>query len=73
MLSDALIYLSNSKTARKLVRSAPGARQMARRFAAGETIEDGINATRQLNQAGMSVTLDYLGESVSNRSEAVAA
>ncbi|HEY0672409.1 MAG TPA: proline dehydrogenase family protein [Longimicrobiales bacterium] len=46
---------------------------MARRFAAGETIEDGINATRQLNQAGMSVTLDYLGESVSNRSEAVAA
>ncbi|HET9440230.1 MAG TPA: proline dehydrogenase family protein [Longimicrobiales bacterium] len=73
MLSDALIYLSNSKTARKFVRHAPGARQMARRFAAGETIEDGIDATRQLNQAGMSVTLDYLGESVSNRSEAVAA
>ncbi len=73
MLSDALIYLSNSKTARNFVRRAPGARQLARRFAAGETIEDGINATRALNQAGMSVTLDYLGESVSNREEARAA
>lgn len=73
MLSDALIYLSNSKTARNFVRRAPGARQLARRFAAGETIEDGINATRALNQSGVSVTLDYLGESVSNREEARAA
>jgi proline dehydrogenase len=73
VLSDALIYLSNSKTARNFVRHAPGARQMARRFAAGETIADGIAATRALNQAGASVTLDYLGESVSSRAEAKAA
>ena len=73
MLSDLLIYLSNSKTARNLVRNAPGARHMARRFAAGETIEDGIAAARELNRNGAMVTLDYLGESVTNREEARAA
>ena len=70
MLRDTLIYLSGSSTARRFVRSAPGARTMARRFVAGETIEDGIAATREINKHGMSVTLDYLGESVNNRDEA---
>ncbi|MEX2284752.1 MAG: proline dehydrogenase family protein [Gemmatimonadota bacterium] len=46
---------------------------MASRFVAGETVEDGIRAARILNQAGMSVSLDYLGESVSSREEARAA
>lgn len=73
MLRDALIFLSNSTTARSFVRSAPGARTMARRFVAGETIDDGINACRELNRQGMTVTLDYLGESVSNREDATAA
>lgn len=70
MLRDALIMLSQSTTARSFVRNAPGARTMARRFVAGETVEDGINACRELNRLGMSVTLDYLGESVNNRDEA---
>ena len=73
VLRDALIYLSGSTTARRFVRSAPGARTMARRFVAGETVEDGITAARQLNKTGMSVTLDYLGESVNSREEARAA
>ncbi|MGQ0562407.1 MAG: proline dehydrogenase family protein [Gemmatimonadota bacterium] len=62
--------MSQSTTARKFVRSAPGARTMARRFVAGETVEDGMRACRELNRQGMSVTLDYLGESVHNRDEA---
>jgi proline dehydrogenase len=70
VLRDALIYLSGSKTARKFAQTAPGARTMARRFAAGDNVQDGIAATRELNKAGMSVTLDYLGESVHNRAEA---
>lgn len=71
MLRDAMIFLSGSATARRIVRSAPGARTMARRFVAGETIGDGIDACRELNRLGMSVTLDYLGESVNSRAEAV--
>jgi len=70
LLKDALIYLSGSPTARRFVRSAPGARSMARRFVAGDTIEDGIVATRALNKQNMKVTLDYLGESVNSREEA---
>ncbi len=73
MLRESLIYLSESTTARKFVKSAPGARTMASRFVAGETIEDGVRAARVLNQAGMSASLDYLGESVKNREEARAA
>ena len=70
MLRDALIYLSGSKNARRFVTNAPGARSTARRFVAGESVEDGVAATRKLNQSGMKVTLDYLGESVNNRDEA---
>ena len=73
MLRDALIFLSESATARRLVKGAPGARTMASRFVAGETVDDGIRAARALNQSGMSVSLDYLGESVSSRDEARAA
>jgi proline dehydrogenase len=49
---------------------APGARSMARRFVAGETIEDGINAAKKLAEAGFGVSLDCLGESVKSRDEA---
>lgn len=73
MVREALILLSENSLARRVATGAPGARTLARRFVAGETVEDGIAAARRLNQAGMSVTLDYLGESVSQRAEAVAA
>ena len=38
----------------------------ARRFVAGETVEDAIQAARELESAGLTVTLDLLGESVSS-------
>jgi proline dehydrogenase len=55
------------------VRNAPGARAMSRRFVAGDTVEDGIRACREINRLGMSASLDYLGESVSSREEATKA
>jgi proline dehydrogenase len=45
----------------------------ARRFIAGETIEQAIAAAKQLEAAGLLQTLDYLGESVSNLAAADAA
>ena len=45
-------------------------RSFARRFIAGETVEEAIAAARALEAAGMSQTLDYLGESVSSIAEA---
>lgn len=73
MLREGLIFLSESDLARRIATRAPGARTMARRFVAGETIQDAISAARTLNRAGMSVSIDYLGESVSREEEATAA
>ena len=53
--------------------SAPGARAVSRRFVAGETIDDGLSAARELVGRGFFVSLDYLGESVRTREEATAA
>ena len=51
MLREMLMALSESTMARRFVKRAPGARTMARRFVAGETVDDGIRAARALNQA----------------------
>jgi proline dehydrogenase len=45
----------------------------ARRFIAGETVEEAIAAARRIEAAGLLQTLDYLGESVGSLAEADAA
>ena len=42
----------------------------ARRFIAGETVEEAINVARTLQSKGFDLTLDYLGESVRTHEEA---
>jgi len=46
---------------------------LARRFIAGETIDEAVAAARDLQARGMMLTLDLLGESVTNLDEATAA
>ena len=67
MLRDLMLYLSESRLARRLAREAPFSHAVARRFVAGESLEDAVRAERSINEAGMHASLDYLGESVSNR------
>ena len=50
-----------------------GRRGFARRFIAGETVEEAVDAARQIEANGLHVTLDYLGESVASIAEADAA
>ncbi|MGE3274240.1 MAG: proline dehydrogenase family protein [Vicinamibacterales bacterium] len=50
---------------------APGG--FARRFIAGETVEEAVEAVRPLAGQGLHLTLDYLGESVATAEEAGAA
>ena len=50
-----------------------GPRSFARRFIAGETVEEAIVAARAIEAAGMLQTLDLLGESVASMPEADAA
>ncbi len=71
-LRKLLIYLSNATWARDLVSGLPIAQRVARRFVAGETAEEAMATTQALNEQGLLVTLDYLGESVSDSTEAIA-
>lgn len=42
----------------------------SKRYIAGETIEDGLNASRELNRQGVEVTVDLLGEFISTIEQA---
>ncbi|MDB4947396.1 MAG: Proline dehydrogenase [Gemmatimonadetes bacterium] len=70
MLKQSLLYLSESPAAKKVVTGTPLSRKLAQRFVAGDTLDDAIEAARVLNAAGLSVSLDFLGESVATREEA---
>jgi proline dehydrogenase len=70
VLKETFLFLSQNRLAQRIATHAPGARAMALRFVAGESLDDAISGARALNKAGMSVSLDYLGESVHNKDEA---
>ena len=67
--------LSRSNTLKRLASSYGMAtpRSFARRFIAGEQIEDAIAAARALQAKGLLLTLDYLGESVTTTAQATSA
>lgn len=64
MLRRLLLYLSQAGWARRWVTRWGTARALARRFVAGETLDDALTATHALNRKGLLVSLDFLGESV---------
>lgn len=70
MLKTSLLRLSESATAKKIITRAPLSRSFAHRFVAGDTLDDALAAARALNQAELTVSLDFLGESVKSRGEA---
>lgn len=61
--------LSHSRTLKRLTarRGIGGGHAAARRFIAGETTAEAVEAVRRLEAAGLHHTLDHLGESVSTR------
>jgi len=68
-------FLARRTTLRKIAAryGMRGPTGFARRFIAGETVGDAIEAARGLEAAGLFHTLDYLGESVTTLAEADAA
>ena len=74
--SKALFFaLSRSRALKRLASKYGMATpdSFARRFIAGETVEEAIRDARALQERGLSLTLDYLGESVRSIDEATAA
>jgi len=70
MLRSTLLHLAESKSFANFVTSNSKTRQMARRFVAGETLDEAIAAARACNEAGMLASLDYLGENVATTADA---
>src|SRR5689334_17277332 len=73
MLRAGLLWLSEQPRIFRFVRGNGLARRFASRFVAGETVESGVAALKDLNAAGITASLDMLGESVHNAAEARAA
>jgi proline dehydrogenase len=70
VLRGALISLSESRKLRAFVEKTSIGQRVSSRFVAGTQIEDALRAASALNQAGLSVSLDNLGENVTNADEA---
>src|SRR5262245_3441961 len=74
--SKAFFHLLAGSTILKKAASRIGMRRpngFARRFIAGETIEEAIEAARAVEARGLLQTLDHLGESVATFAESEAA
>jgi proline dehydrogenase len=70
MLRKTLLYLSNQPRVFRFIRGNGLAKKFARRFVAGETLTEALDAVRALNQKGITASLDLLGESVTNDRDA---
>lgn len=72
MIKQSLLSLSRSSLAEALVKETP-LRAMSRRFVPGETVDALVEAAREANGQGLSVTANYLGEEQHDRESAEAA
>lgn len=73
VLRDTLLYLAQNNNVRHFVVSNRAARGLSHRFVAGETLDEAMQVTSNLNQKKLHVSLDHLGENVSDEREARAA
>jgi proline dehydrogenase len=73
MLRALLLELAKSSRLRRWITSNGTTRRLAQRFVPGEDLGAAIEAARRSNGAGMTVSLDHLGENVLTREDAVRA
>ena len=70
VLRSSFIALSQNRQLRTFAESSRFGSKLSSRFVAGLEIEDALRVCGQVNQQGMHVTLDSLGESVTTAAEA---
>jgi proline dehydrogenase len=70
-MQKALLAASRRPGLRRAVTGNPATRRVVDRFVAGEALDDVLTAVRALSAGGVQVTLDHLGEDITDRSEAV--
>jgi proline dehydrogenase len=70
MLRTFFVRLSENPSIRNFAERSSLGRRVSGRFVAGTEIADAVRATEAINRAGMSVSIDNLGENVTNPDEA---
>ncbi len=70
LLRSAFIALSRNPTLRRFGERSPIGTRLSSRFVAGMEIEDALRVAQTVNNQGMAVSLDSLGESVTSENEA---
>jgi proline dehydrogenase len=70
VLQKALLAASRRPGLRRFVTGNRATRGVVDRFVAGETLPDALAAVRALQGDGVEVTLDHLGEDITDRAEA---
>jgi proline dehydrogenase len=70
VLREFFISLSESHWLRNVAERSSIGQRISSRFVAGTHVEDALRATRTVNQSGPSVSIDNLGENVTNADEA---
>ena len=70
MLRTTFIKLSESKSLRNFAENSALGVRFSGRFVAGTQLADAVRATEQVNHWGASVSIDNLGENVTNADEA---
>jgi proline dehydrogenase len=70
MLRTLFVRLSENPSLRNFAERSSLGRRVSNRFVAGTEIADAVHATQAINRASMSVTIDNLGENVTNPDEA---
>lgn len=67
-MKNFFLFLSKNKMMTRFAKKY-GLRYGASRFVAGESIDEATDKVRQLNQNGLAVTMDFLGEFIDNEAE----
>lgn len=70
MLRALFISLSQSASLRAVAERSSIGQRFSSRFVAGTQVEDALRAAQTVNQAGLTVSVDNLGENVTNVEEA---
>ena len=70
MLRAFFVHLSENRSLRNFAERSAIGRRVSGRFVAGTEIADAVRVTQAINKAGMAVTIDNLGENVTNPDEA---
>ncbi len=73
MWRSVFLSLSANSAVQQLATKSRLAKGISSRFVAGHTLEQAVAATKELNQRGATVEMDFLGESVTDPRQAEAA